>query len=295
MRAVIIDGNNQLYAAYYAYDGLAFRGKSTSAIYGMPSMLRSTLKDLQPHRTFIVWDGHDDNKKFRKSILPTYKSGREDSLVDIEDLIRQKKILQMAFTYLGIPQILDPKMEGDDEVYFLFKTLRKKYSSIILVSNDKDFHQLVNDQVKVYSGKRILTASDIRSKFGYTPEETIDYLSLLGDNSDQIPGLKGCGKKTIRALLDKYASISKFIDSGDDFPRVNREELLEVYEKNRRLISLEYFYSQITKKRKKPLKFIAGRRPDFNEVGFKNLGIQFGIKSFMDPNFIKPFKRIWRN
>lgn len=290
--ALIVDGNNRLYSAYFAYEDLSFRGKSTSCIYGMPSMIRALINEVKPDKMYIAWDGHLDPKAHRQKILPSYKEHRKSNLlVDLDDLIRQKLILQEMFGYLGVRQVLNEDMEGDDIIYALMRGIRKKFDYVIINSSDKDFNQLLSKKVKIYSDSKraLITRNNVESYFGYSAKETVDYLSLVGDTSDDIPGLDGCGKKTARALLDSYGSVSNFLESGNSFPRVNRDRLLEVYPRNRRLISLPYFYNKFVKG-KKSINYLGSRNPKFQKALFEHQAIRHGVKRFLDPNFTKPFK-----
>lgn len=291
-KALLIDGNNRLYAAYFACSNLSFEGLSTACIAGMPSMVRALINDIKPDEVFIVWDGHKNPKKFRQSILPSYKEHRsENTLVDIEDLVRQKKVVQKLFRYMGIKQILNPTLEGDDTLYAVYRRIRKKYSQIIINTGDKDFNQMLSKQVFIFSEsrKKMITPKNVKREFGYSANETVDWLSLIGDKSDDIPGLKGCGEKTARSLLDKYGSIANFLDSGDSFPRVNRDELLEIRKRNYKLISLPYFYRKFIRGRKNP-KFLFEKRPKIDVKKLHRLSAVHGANRFLDPNFIKPFK-----
>lgn len=288
--ALLIDGNNRLYASYFAYESLSYNGNSTSCIYGMPSMVRYLINDLKPARVYVIWDGHGNNKRIRQELLPTYKAHRsENSLVDLDDLIRQKLVVQKLLNLLGVRQLMNVDLEGDDLIYAVYRRIRKKYKYVVINSGDKDFHQMLSSKVKIFSESRkvMLTKDSLKSHFGYSPEETVDWLALVGDKSDDIPGLSGCGKKTARSLLDTYGSVSNFIKSGDDFPRVNRDRLLETYYRNRKLIDLEYFYS--THVRGTKLEFIGSKIPTKDPEAFIRLAAKYGVKKFMDNNFIKPF------
>lgn len=288
-KALIIDGNNRLYASYFAYD-LSYGGQSTSCIYGMPTMIRALLNQINFDKVFIVWDGWGNNKKLRRKILPTYKDdSSRNSLVDLDDLIRQKKIVQELFDALGVVQYMNEDLEGDDTIYALYRTIKHKYS-IVLNTGDKDFNQMLKPGLQIYSEskKAVITHKNVKKYFGYTAKETVDYLSLIGDSSDQIPGLRGCGKKTARDLLDKYGSIKDFLATEDEFPRVNREELKRVYKINRHLISLPIFYRKFIKG-KRPLHRISAR-PSLQEGVVRIIAREHGINRFLEPNFIKPFK-----
>lgn len=293
--AIIVDGDNRLYASYFAYDNLQYGDLPTSCVFGMPSMIRALIHQLKPDDIFIAWDGHRNTaKKQRKAILPQYKQHRASrSLVDIQDLVRQKKIVQGLLDALGLKQFVSNNLEGDDLIYALYRKLKGKFDFITINSADKDFNQMLSKQVKIYSEskKTLITRGNVKSYFGYRAKETIDWLSLIGDKSDDIPGLTGCGQKTARALLDKYGSIVNFLDSGDDFPRVNKAELIKIHKRNYRLISLEYFYRKFVKNQIN-ITPLLNRRPKVDISKVQRIAAGNGIKRFLDPNFVKPFKLI---
>lgn len=294
-RALVIDGNNRLYAAYFAFEALSSNGLSTACIYGMPSMLKALINEIRPDDIYIVWDGHKNAKGIRKSILPTYKEHRSsNALVDIKDLIRQKKVVMKMFKYLGVKQVVVPELEGDDTLYTLLEKIKPKYDKIILNTADKDFNQCITKQVHIYRQTRttvMVTHKNAYEQFGYHPHETVDWLSILGDKSDDIPGVKGAGEKTARGLLDKYGSLANFMDTNDDFPRLNRNALLEVYELNRELIDLKIFYNKHIKNKIK-LSVIGGMNPPFNLQKFNQISVQHGVTKFLDANFPNTFKRL---
>jgi DNA polymerase I len=292
--ALVIDGNNRLYASYFAYEAFSFKGKPTSCIMGVPTMVRALVNNFKPNAVTIVWDGHKNPRRYRESLLPDYKKHRKDNtLVDLDDLIRQKLILHDLFNSLGVTQVLVEDLEGDDTLYAVVQQLKRKYDHIIINSGDKDFNQMISPNITIFSEskKKMITESNSLKEFGYKASETVDWLSLVGDKSDDIPGLPGCGKKTARLLLDKYGSISNFLDSGDEFPRVNREVLLATFKTNLRLISLKFFYRKFVRKKKKMV-YVGKKYPSIKPQKFLRIANKAGVKRFIDPNFIKPFKEL---
>jgi len=290
-KVLIIDGNNRLYASYFAYDGLSHNGKPTNCVYGMLEVVKATIKEVNPDITIIAWDGRY-GKRIRRTIFSGYKKRQKDSgLLDLEDLIRQKKILFKLFTCLGVNQVICDKLEGDDVIAALVNKF--KNHKIIINSADKDFNQLLKKGVIIYRQLKeniYVSYKNCKDLFGYSPEETIDFLSIVGDKSDNIPGVKGAGEKTARALLDKYGSISNFLNSNDEFPRIYRDELLRAYNLNRKLIDLGLFHRDYVKGKIK-LSLIGNRNPKMQEKTFFSLCTKYGINSLRDRNFTKTFKQ----
>ena len=295
MSHLIVDGNNVQYAAYYAYNGLTSRdGKPSSIIFGMPSIVASLVNMLKPTKTTIVWDGKKST--YRLSVLPDYK--KRDKKMDedqLKNFYHEKSQVQEIFTHLGIRQVHSMEMEADDYIYYLTKKYSKK-TNVTIVSNDKDFHQLLSPTVKIWSTSKKTFISTINCKklFGYAPNQCVDFLSLIGDDSDNIPGLPGVGPKTAQAFLERFGSVHEFLlDPSNKFPRIDRNLLKEVYERNRRIIDLAWYYRNILNSDLK-VKLLV-RKPEYNPKELKKICRLYDINKFTTPEFYNQFSSLRKN
>ena len=227
----LIDGSALAYRAYFAFIRNPLTttdGRNVSAIFGFTNSLLKILRDEHPDHIAVVFDTPE--KTFRHEKYPEYKATREkmpDEMADqLGDLKRMTK-------YMDIPVIEYPGYEADDVMATLANVAEKEGVTTYLVTGDKDFAQLVNEDIFVYntSGKGndpdIMDRDRIKEKFGVYPEQVIDYLALMGDSSDNVPGVPGIGKKTAQKLIEKYGSLDDVLVHVDDLPGKRAREGLQ--------------------------------------------------------------------
>lgn len=287
---ILIDMNNRCHAAYHAYKRLSWKGKSVATIYGLPSMIKGLIWRERPELVVGIWDG--DRSKHRMKALPDYKTHRNKNpkLFDREDFERQRILVMKSLLYLGIPQVKNQVVEGDDMLYRMVLWAKQRFKQVTIVSGDKDFNQLINKQVSVWNDSKqdMIHTTNCKKYFGYEPHETVDYLSLVGDTSDDIPGYPQMGPTRTREFLDKYGSLEDFLDSGDKHPIMKRSTLLEVKNRNQYLIDLKFFYSKHKDEIK--IRYYKGEEnPKVNKAKFKKLCSRFGLVKFMGDSFLKEF------
>lgn len=285
----IVDANNRAYSAYHAYKRLSFRGKSVSVIYGMPAMLKGLLWDNSPGKVIVVWDGK--RAKQRTDMYPDYKKGRNKDLTfDYEQFDFQRRVVRKMLFYLGVPQVLNPQAEADDLIAKIARIAQNKYKTVRIQSTDKDFHQVLNEKIWVLNDRlnNWVTPTNCKELFGYTPSETVDYLILVGDDSDQIKGYPGMGPVKTRLFLDKYGTIEDFLDSGESFSPIKRSLLLEIKKRNEFLIDLKLFYS-LNKESLKTVFYRDESNPGMQIKKFKKLCHKFGIQKFLASGFLDEF------
>lgn len=284
---LLIDGNNQSWRAFHKYKGLRHGKHKVSLVFGMPSIINGLINKFKPSKTIITWDGN--KSKHRLDILPDYK-GKRKFRPDFDDWFKQKGIVQNLFYYLGIPQVHNENMEADDYIYMLSKMYRKQGYKIIIVSADKDFKQLINKEVSVYDGKFLFTKKNLKEVFGYSANQIVDYLTLLGDTSDNIPGYRGIGEKKCKDFLGKYGSIQSFLQSSDEYNLINKETLLQLSIKNTNLIDLRYFYKTYLKGRINVTYLRGKREPKLNKRILFKFCRRLNIKTFIQPAFLKNYE-----
>ena len=212
-KLLLVDGSSYLYRAFHALPDLrSSDGRPTGAIYGVLNMLQKLIKSERPDYLSVVFD--TPVKTFRHDIFPEYKANRQKTP---EDLIAQIEPLHQAIINLGLPLIAVDGVEADDVIGTLAMEAEKKNIKTLIATGDKDMAQLVTDNIHL-----IDTMKDIRmgprevlEKFGILPERFIDYLTLAGDTSDNIPGVEKVGPKTAIKWINEYGSLEGVIQNAD--------------------------------------------------------------------------------
>ncbi len=231
-RLFIIDGMAIAYRAHFALIRsplVTSDGRHISATYGFLNALFKIIRDEKPDFLAVAFDAKE--KTFRHEKYPEYKATREKMPFEMRPQIQWIKDILSA---MKIQMIELPGYEADDIIGTLAKKAEKDGKDTYMVSGDKDFMQLVSDHVFLYApatGKRPLTVYDkagVEEKWGVPPEKIIDLLGLMGDSSDNIPGVKGVGEKTAVKYLKKYGSLEELLKAAPDIANEKaREKLLE--------------------------------------------------------------------
>lgn len=292
---LIIDGNNMAYRAYYKFGQLStIDGTNTSITYGIPFIIKSLVTRLNPDMVVAVFDG--GRSKHRLKLLPDYKGTRGNKVdFDRDDFNRQKEEVIQGLINMGIPVAMNPKEEADDIIYMVHRLYVKQgIDTIIIVSADKDFNQLANRKGTVIhnpsSGENI-TVNNCIKLLGYTPDQLVDYLSITGDKSDNIPGLDGIGEKRASQFLEKYGSIKNYLKNGKEERMFPKDKLRETYKRNSSLISLRKFY--INHMRHKKVNWVNNAPfPRFNLNAYKDYCIKNQLTSFTNRDFMQVFKSL---
>ena len=212
---VLIDGTAYLYRAYHALPPLKnAKGVNTGAIHGFLKALNKIIEDFKPKHIGIVFDAK--GKNFRHKIYNQYKANRSSMP---EDLAEQIPKLYQILKLMGFPPIIIENVEADDVIGTLSKKF-KKISGVKIFSGDKDFAQLVNKNVTLINpmSSDIMDEKAVKKKFGVEPTNIIDYLALVGDKSDNIPGVPGVGSKTASRLINKHGDVESIIHQKDIIP-----------------------------------------------------------------------------
>ncbi len=248
MRLLLIDGHYYLYRSYFAIRGLKnSRGEPTNAIYGFVNALRKMLLDLKPDLAAVVWDAGLPER--RTMLQPSYKQHREEMPNDLD---LQQEPLRELIPHLGVKNILLPNTEADDLIASYVAAAQKQDIECIIATNDKDILQLVNDHTFIYSvakadleGKAesytLLGSSEVRAKWGVAPHQIADVLALMGDASDNIPGIPGVGKKTAVKWIERYGSLEALLTASDLEPKIHSkiESSRELVMQNRLMVALD--------------------------------------------------------
>ncbi len=202
---ILVDGSSYLFRAYYALPPLTNKqGEPTGAMYGVLNMLRKLIADYSPDYMAVVFDPR--GKTLRHDLYKEYKANRT---VMPDDLQQQIAPLHQMIQALGMPLVVVPGVEADDVIGTLARAAEAQGQSVLISTGDKDLAQLVNANISLVNtmNAQRLTPATVREKFGVPPERIIDYLSLTGDTSDNIPGVHGVGPKTAVKWLETYGSL----------------------------------------------------------------------------------------
>ena len=243
MRLLIIDGHAFAYRAFFAIRGLSSpAGQPTNAIYGFIKMLEKLEASFTPSHTVVVWDGGLDEDRVEG--LEDYKAQRDPMPDDME--VQLDEIV----TYLeanGIASVCDDGIEADDRIGQLAKRAEEEGYDVAIASSDKDFFQLINDRVKMLnpadkSGEP-MDADAVEAKTGVRPHQIVDWLSLVGDAADNIPGVPGIGVKTAASLLNEFGSVDGIYERLAEVKREKQREALaaseEAVRRNQALVALK--------------------------------------------------------
>ena len=206
---ILVDGSSYLYRAYYALPHLKNKdGDHTGALYGVSNMLSKLIRSYNPAFLCVIFDAK--GKNFRHKIYDKYKANRSSMPAELSEQVQP--IIDLIKS-LGITIIQESGVEADDVIATLATKDYGKDISILISSGDKDLAQLVNEKVILINSMddKVLDIEGVIKKFGIPPKSIFDYLVLVGDNSDNIPGVDKVGPKTAVSLLEKYKDLDNIL------------------------------------------------------------------------------------
>ena len=210
---VLVDGSSYLYRAYYALPHLKnLNGEHTGAIFGVSNMIFKLLKTYNPRHLCVVFDAR--GKNYRHRIYKDYKANRSAMPSELSE---QVKPIMSFIENLGIKILQVPDVEADDVIATLATINYDKNVNILISSGDKDLAQLVSNRVTLVNSMddKILDIQGVKNKFGVSPENIFDYLVLIGDKSDNIPGVDKIGPKTAINLINMYGDLDAILSNID--------------------------------------------------------------------------------
>ncbi len=225
---LLIDGSSYFFRAFHALPPLVnSKGQPTGAIYGVVNMVKRLLKDYQTDRIAVVFDAKGTN--FRNDWYPLYKANRSATP---PDLSRQFQPLVDVLTAMGLPLLIIDGVEADDVIGTLAQQATVAQQEVVISTSDKDMTQLVNEHITLIDtmSNRFLDRTGVQQKFGVAPAQIIDYLALVGDTVDNIPGVAKCGPKTAVKWLTDYQSLENLMAHANDIPGKVGENLRETLE-----------------------------------------------------------------
>ena len=228
MKLIAIDGNSLMHRAYYALPNMTNKaGTPTGALHGFLSMLLK-LVDMRPDYLLVAFDM--PIKTFRHEKYADYKAGRRETP---DDLRTQFPLLQELLKKMGIAVIECERFEADDILGTFSRRAQKEGVDSLLVTGDRDALQLITDNVHVLMTKKGITETveydkgTLFAEYGLEPARMVDLKGLMGDNSDNLPGIKGVGEKTALKLLSKYGTMESVLENAENEKGALRQKLLD--------------------------------------------------------------------
>lgn len=212
---ILVDGSSYLFRAFHALPPLEnSKGQPTGAIYGVINMLKKLVDEYKPEYMAVVFDAK--GKTFRSDLYKEYKAHRPPMP---DDLRTQIEPIHQIVDALGYPRIVVPKVEADDVIGTLAQQAEADGHDVLISTGDKDLAQLVTDKISLINTmtNHVSTPESVLEKFGVSTEQIIDYLALIGDTADNIPGINKVGPKTAVKWLAQYESVDNIINHADEF------------------------------------------------------------------------------
>jgi len=246
-RLVLFDGHSIAYRSFYAIRDLTTRdGAAVNAVYGFWRFLTKIMRDFPSQYVAVAFDA--GGVTFRHEMYPDYKANRQEMP---SDLASQLPIIQELLTLLGIRIIFERGVEADDIMGSIALKAAAHDLPVLIVTSDKDLAQLVDERINLVrpsgrgasGGAEIVDTNGVRERFGVEPGQIVDYLSLIGDTSDNVPGVPSIGPKTAVKLLAEYGSLDQLIAHADQLRNARIRDKLKEHTEDallaRRLVTLD--------------------------------------------------------
>ncbi len=237
-RLFLIDGTAMVYSSYHAFSGrniLTNRGRNVGMVFGFFNRLLMIHRNEQPDLLALTFD--TGAPTFRHEMYPEYKAHRPPP---DEDLIQQLPLLYELIDAMNIPRLGIDGYEADDVIGTLAKRAVSAGLEVLMVTGDKDFYQLVSEHSSVYTFPRqgapnIYDPEGVREKFGVLPDKVIDVMGLMGDSSDNVPGVPNVGPKTAIELVNRFGSMENVLASADEIKQPKLRQNLKEFADQARL------------------------------------------------------------
>ncbi|WP_086934270.1 DNA polymerase I [Agarilytica rhodophyticola] len=279
---VFVDGSSYLYRAFHALPPLSnSKGQPTGAIKGVINMLKRLTKDYPQSPIVVVFDAK--GKTFRDEIFDQYKANRPPMP---DDLRSQIEPLHKIIEAMGLPMLVISGVEADDVIGTLSQEAASKNFDVIISTGDKDMAQLVNDKVTLVNTmtETVMDIAGVESKFGIPPCYIIDYLALMGDKVDNIPGVPGVGEKTALALIQNLGGIKDIYDNIDKVSGLSfrgAKTMGAKLETNREKAELSYELATIKTDVELPQKVEELKHSDPDNTALRELFSELEFKSWL--------------
>ncbi len=229
----LIDGSGFIFRAFYALPPLTRPdGTPVGAVFGFTSMLMSLIETHKHHLWAVIFDAKRQN--FRHEIFSDYKANRESPP---PELVPQFSLIREVCKAFDVPSVELEGYEADDLIATYAHQASQSGYNVKIISGDKDLMQLMNDNIELFDPikNRTINNEDVLKKFGVTPDKVSDVQALMGDTSDNIPGIPGIGPKTASELIKTYGDLESLLNNSHTIPQVKRRELLKTHAENARM------------------------------------------------------------
>jgi DNA polymerase-1 len=243
-RLLIMDGHAYAYRAFFAIRSLSSpTGQATNAIYGFIRMLTKARERVRPSHVIVIWDG--GLAEDRMTLHPEYKSNRPEMPADLSAQLDEIVAYLRA---ANVHSLMKDGCEADDLIASIARTATDAGLDVVIASSDKDFMQLISPKISMLNpndkSETLFGIEDVRRKTGVEPTQIVDWLSLVGDSVDNIPGVPGVGPKTAADLLRQFGSIEEMFrrlpEVGSDRLRGNLQASAAVLKRNQELVRLKH-------------------------------------------------------
>jgi len=231
-KLLVLDGNSVLHRAYYALPDWRNRsGEATAGVYGFLSMMFKAIEELKPTHLTVVFD--TPQPTFRHMMYVGYQTNREKDRQISEDIWSQVEKLKTVMEKFGVPVFSLEGFEADDLAGTLSKQAEDEGYEVVMITGDKDYMQLVDKKVKLYMPQKglsdgvIVDTKGVVEKLGVKPEQVVEYKALVGDSSDNYPGVTGVGPKTAQTLLAKYKDFDEMYKNLGKIDEKTRKKLVD--------------------------------------------------------------------
>ncbi len=245
----LIDGMSVVFRAYHAMSRSGLKSPITNeptyAVFAFANILTSLLEREKPEYIAVLFDSREPT--FRHELYKEYKANRE---AFPEDLVPQLSRIKELLDAFNIKRIEIPGLEADDIIGTIAKKLSAQGWDVVCITNDKDYYQLVDDNIVLYKtgknlsdGFELVTKEKVVEKFGVPPEKVTDVLAIVGDAVDNIPGVKGIGEKTAIPLIQQFGSLENLYNQLESIPKESLKQKLQEYKDeaflSKRLVTIE--------------------------------------------------------
>jgi DNA polymerase-1 len=304
-RLFLVDGYALIYRAFFAMIGRPLktsRGENTSAVWGVANFLHRLFAEYNPEH--IAWV-HDAGTSFRENVFPDYKATREKLDEELqEDFDRSVERIEELLHHFGVPLVAVEGYEADDVIGTLAKAAEEAGYQAVIISGDKDFYQLISPSVALLNpGRRGPAAVDEQwvdltnaaERLGVPPNRVVDFLALVGDSSDNVPGVRGIGEKTARALIEAYGDLDAILAHADEVKgKRAREGLIQHAEEARLSRELVTIRCDVPVGREVPELKVRRRDDDslrklYAELEFHSLQEKLGAEKRSEGQTVIPF------
>ena len=274
----IIDALSQIFKAYHAVRPMSYNGRSTNATYGFCQILGKLRRCEKPTHMVVAFDL--PGPSFRHAVYSLYKANRPEAPADLPEQIHDVRRILEA---MNIPTVSVENYEADDLVATVARRAAAVGMDVRIVSSDKDLMQLVNERISLIhveknTDPKLVGSKEVMDKWGVRPDQIVDLLSLMGDTSDNVPGVSGVGPKTAAALLETYGTLNAVFEAVPTMKGRQKEKLAAGEDNARLARSLVRLEDQV------PIVIPADfyRLPEENTVALREIYKELGFRKLLD-------------